>query len=112
MAQIIADSFVPELCNGADDDCDGDIDEDFPEKGQPCDDGLLGACALHFLPEPAHDLWWTQLDALAEGGEPRRFRSPVREPGGGTIEVEVSLTRFATRPRPLALAVARPTPGA
>jgi len=25
-----------EVCNGQDDDCDGEIDEDFPEKGQPC----------------------------------------------------------------------------
>ncbi|MCB9728604.1 MAG: hypothetical protein H6746_09015 [Deltaproteobacteria bacterium] len=26
-----------ELCNGIDDDCDGKTDEDFPTKGQPCD---------------------------------------------------------------------------
>ena len=26
-----------ELCNGVDDDCDGDTDEDFPLAGQPCD---------------------------------------------------------------------------
>jgi len=71
-------------------------------------DRLLGSCAMSFLPEPARDLWWTQLDALAEGGEPRRFRSTLRDQGGDTIEVEVSLTRFATRARTLALAVARP----
>ncbi|MFH2009559.1 MAG: MopE-related protein [bacterium] len=44
MAQIIADSFVPELCNDVDDDCDNDVDEDFPEKGLACDDGQLGVC--------------------------------------------------------------------
>ena len=32
-----------ELCNGADDDCDGEIDEDFPDLGRPCSEGL-GAC--------------------------------------------------------------------
>jgi hypothetical protein len=43
LASIVADSVVFELCNGGDDDCDGDVDEDFP-LGQPCDDGLLGIC--------------------------------------------------------------------
>jgi hypothetical protein len=33
-----------EACNGRDDDCDGKIDEDFAQKGQPCDNGLLGEC--------------------------------------------------------------------
>jgi MYXO-CTERM domain-containing protein len=50
MATIISDSFVFEKCNGKDDDCDGQIDEDFPETQPPtgpglvCDDGKLGAC--------------------------------------------------------------------
>ena len=34
-----------ELCNGADDDGNGLIDEIFPELGQDCSNGLLGACA-------------------------------------------------------------------
>ena len=33
-----------ETCNNLDDDCDTRIDEDFPEKGNACDDGELGAC--------------------------------------------------------------------
>ena len=39
----------PEMCNDEDDDCDGEIDEDFtgradgPSKGEPCDVGV-GAC--------------------------------------------------------------------
>jgi hypothetical protein len=34
-----------ERCNGLDDDCDGQKDEDFPGVGQACSNGLLGACA-------------------------------------------------------------------
>jgi len=34
-----------EVCNGADDDCDGQVDEAFPEAGAACDTGLPGLCA-------------------------------------------------------------------
>ena len=44
MASIIASSIKPEWCNEIDDDCDDEIDEDFPEKGTACDNGLLGQC--------------------------------------------------------------------
>ncbi len=33
----------PELCNGVDDDCNGDVDETFGDLGLPCTSGL-GAC--------------------------------------------------------------------
>ena len=33
-----------ELCNDGDDDCDGDIDETFPNKGQACDGGDSDLC--------------------------------------------------------------------
>ncbi len=72
-------------------------------------DRLVGESALGFLPERAHDLWWTELDALAEGGEARRFHATLHDRTGRAIDVEVSLTRFATRARTLALAVARPS---
>jgi MYXO-CTERM domain-containing protein len=42
---IIAKSKPPaEKCNGLDDDCDGQTDEDFPSKGQPCNNGMIGQC--------------------------------------------------------------------
>ncbi len=43
LATIVSGSIVTEVCDGADNDCDGDIDEGFP-VGQACDDGKLGAC--------------------------------------------------------------------
>ena len=33
-----------ELCSGLDEDCDGQVDESFPELAQPCSVGLLGVC--------------------------------------------------------------------
>jgi len=32
------------LCDGIDNNCDGNVDETFPTKGQACDNGLLGVC--------------------------------------------------------------------
>ncbi len=44
LAQIVSGSVVFETCNNLDDDCDTKVDEDFPQKGNACDDGKLGAC--------------------------------------------------------------------
>jgi hypothetical protein len=44
ISAIIADAVKFEVCNRADDDCDAEIDEDFPDVGDACDDGELGVC--------------------------------------------------------------------
>lgn len=71
-------------------------------------DELLGADAMEYVPEEARAAWWTELDAIAEGTEPRRFRARLRDASGAGLAVDASVTRFATRARTLALVVARP----
>jgi MYXO-CTERM domain-containing protein len=44
IATIAASSTNYEKCNGLDDNCNALVDEDFPDKGQPCDDGKAGVC--------------------------------------------------------------------
>ena len=46
VADIISKSLRVETCNGLDDDCDTRIDEDFPTKGQACDNGEKGVCLV------------------------------------------------------------------
>ncbi|HEY5656914.1 MAG TPA: PAS domain-containing protein [Myxococcota bacterium] len=71
-------------------------------------DALLGVDALSFVPELQRDGWWTELDAMTEGAEPRRFTSSLCDASGREIPVHCSVTRFATRTRTLALVLARP----
>jgi PAS domain S-box-containing protein len=70
-------------------------------------DGLLGSDAMAYVPEAEREQWWTQLDAVSEGAEPRRFRGSLRDAGGRALAVDATVTRFATRSRTLALVLAR-----
>lgn len=71
-------------------------------------DALLGVEAVSFVPESERAAWWTELDAMSEGSEPRRFHAHLRDASGNEVPVECSVTRFARRDRPLALVLARP----
>lgn len=44
MADIITDTILVERCNGLDDDCDTEVDEDFTNLGDTCDNGELTQC--------------------------------------------------------------------
>ncbi len=72
-------------------------------------DTLLGLDAMSFVPSGAETIWWTHLDAITEGGEPRRFSARLADAQGSAIDVDCTVTRFATRDRTLALIVARPS---
>jgi PAS domain S-box-containing protein len=70
-------------------------------------DRLLGTDAMAFVPEDARESWWTQLDAVSEGAEPRRFRGALKDSSGRALAVDATVTRFSTRSRTLALVLAR-----
>ncbi len=72
-------------------------------------DALLGVEATSFVHEEGRSGWWTELDAMTEASEPRRFAVRLRDVRGAEIAVECSITRFATRDRTLALVLARPS---
>jgi len=71
-------------------------------------DALLGVEAMGFVPSDLHDAWWTQLDAMTEGAEARRFETRLQDRTGAAIALECSITRFGTRNRTLALVLMRP----
>lgn len=71
-------------------------------------DALVGAEATGFIAPLSHERWWSELDAIAEGADPRRFPARLRDAAGREHEVEASASCFATRRRTLALIMARP----
>lgn len=70
-------------------------------------DALLGVQAMAFVPESAKENWWTELDAMTEGADSRRFSSALQDRSGAQIPVDCTATRFATRGRTLALVLLR-----
>jgi PAS domain-containing protein len=71
-------------------------------------DALLGVDALSFVERGGHDGWWTQLDAMSEGGDTHSFWARLVDVGGGPVDVDATMTRFASRGRVLALLMVRP----
>jgi PAS domain S-box-containing protein len=71
-------------------------------------DALLGVQSMAFVPTEKHESWWTELDAMTEGVESRRFKSALQDRAGTSIPVECTITRFVTRGRTLALILFRP----
>jgi len=57
----------PEICDGYDNDCDGDRDEDFPDLRQPCEVGL-GICMALGINKCSDDSLSTECTATA--GQP------------------------------------------
>ena len=70
-------------------------------------DALLGVEATAFVSEDSRGGFQGELDAVAEGAEPRRFRGSLRDAQGGEVAVDCSVTTFSTRDRTLALILAR-----
>tara|TARA_B100000609_G_C17221977_1_gene440793 strand:+ start:2611 stop:6753 length:4143 start_codon:yes stop_codon:yes gene_type:complete len=52
---------IPELCNGVDDDCDGQTDEDFPQKGDGCYSGMMGVCTPGSYTCSSGKVWCTPI---------------------------------------------------
>ncbi len=75
-------------------------------------DGLIGAELAGFLAPGEDEVWWSQLDGLAESGDARRFAAALCDSRGARLAVEASLTRYASGGRLLALALLRPAPSA
>ncbi|MEZ4467359.1 MAG: hypothetical protein R3F43_23670 [bacterium] len=89
-----ATATAPEQCNGSDDDCDGMADEDWPQVGTPCPDGL-GACAGRgtwacagdaevasraSTPSPASAATAWTMTAMAPPTKASRARTPPARP--------------------------------
>ena len=62
---------------------------------------------MQFVPQAEHGSWSTELEAITEGAEPRRFGTRLRDAAGTEVAVDAAVTRYATRERTLALFVLR-----
>lgn len=71
-------------------------------------DALIDANLVAFVPESERDRWQTELDAVSEGSEARRFAAQLRDRSGLSLPIDVRATRHVARESVLALIVARP----
>ncbi len=71
-------------------------------------DALLDLDARAFVPPADRERWWTELDALEEGAESRRFSAALHDRAGMPVSLDCTATRFTTRGRTLALILLRP----
>ena len=71
-------------------------------------DALLGVDSLDFVTPSEREAWWSELDAMTEGGDTRRFEARLTDVGGGTLDARASATCFRSRGRVLALLMLRP----
>ncbi len=85
-----------------------DTDNGLIVDANPAAGALLGVQAMGFIPTADHESWWTELDAMTEGTESRRFDGTLQDHAGLSIPVDCTMTRFATRGRTLALVLIRP----
>ena len=87
ISDIIAKSVRSELCNNADDDCDTQVDEDFPTKGQVCGNGEKGSCLVTGALTCRADGTGLTCDAGAAvcGGKPDGMSCSVTNASGTSI---------------------------
>ena len=71
-------------------------------------DALLDAHLADVVPADDRDRWQSELDAVSEGSEPRRFAARLCDGRGLALAVEARATRHVARDRVVALVVARP----
>jgi len=87
ISSILDDAIRAETCNGADDDCDTFVDEDFPDKNQTCNNGKLGVCRVNGTQVCRLDGSSTTCNAgtAACNGVPAGGACTVQNTGGQTV---------------------------
>ena len=70
LTELLRGATRSERCNGADDDCDGIADEEFPGLGAACDDGVPGVCRATGYRVCRSDGAGTECHLTAPGASP------------------------------------------